>query len=350
MIKVQEKILCEAMEFHEQILQEGSKALVGYDHEKRLVNMALLTEIPTTYHDDPLKQVNSGNILLVGVPGVGKTFFGVIVGAVSNAKFARIQGRFDLQPSEIVGFDMINPATGEHETTKGPIITGEILLLDEISRIAPKSQSGFLEGLQEGTVTIGNYTYELSPFRFAIATMNPVEIGQGTQPLSEAIADRFAIQIVISYLPPEEERKLVRFDFKKVELNRLLAKERIVEIRSAISGKVFLNEKIEQYIMQLVMATRPYNPSQKWLHRSPSDLVEKFIELGASPRTTICWGRLAKTWALLERKRDVVYPDDVRELAENVLGHRLWLKPEAISENVTVAEVIKDVLRKAPTP
>lgn len=350
MTKVQDKTLCEAMEFHKQVLQEGGKALVGYEHEKRLINVALLTEIPTTYHEDPAKQVNSGNVLLDGVPGVGKTFFGVIVGAVSNAKFARIQGRFDLQPSEIVGFDMINPATGEHETTKGPIITAEILLLDEISRIAPKSQSGFLEGLQEGTVTVGNETYELPRFRFAIATMNPIEIGQGTQPLSEAIADRFTIRIVISYLPPEEEKKLVRFDFKRVELNRLLAKERIMEIRSAISSKIFLSEKIEQYIMQLVMATRPYNPAQKWLHRSPSDLVEKFIELGASPRASICWGRLAKTWALLEKKRAVVYPDDVRELAENVLGHRLWLKPEAISEKVTVADVIKDVLKKAPIP
>jgi MoxR-like ATPase len=136
------------------------------------------------------------------VPGVGKTFFGVILAAISNARFARLQGRADLQPTEVVGFQMINPATGELMTEFGPLASAEVILLDEINRIPLKSQSAFLEGLQDRTVTVGKTTYELPAFSFAIATMNPVELGQGTFPLSEAATDRFAIMVNIGYLPP----------------------------------------------------------------------------------------------------------------------------------------------------
>ena len=131
---------------------------------------------------------------------MGKTFFGVILAAISNAKFARLQGRADLQPTEIVGFQMINPATGEFMTEFGPLASAEVILLDEINRIPLKSQSAFLEGLQDRTVTVGKATYVLPPFSFAIATMNPVELGQGTFPLSEAAADRFAILVNVPYL------------------------------------------------------------------------------------------------------------------------------------------------------
>ena len=175
-------------------------------------------KFPTTYDKKEQRQVSSGNLLLRGVPGVGKTFFGVILAAISNAKFARLQGRADLQPTEVVGFQMINPATGELITEFGPLAEAEIILLDEINRIPLKSQSAFLEGLQDRTVTVGKTTYELPAFSFAIATMNPVELGQGTFPLSEAATDRFAIIVNIGYLPPEEERKLVNFDFKRIRL------------------------------------------------------------------------------------------------------------------------------------
>src|SRR5207245_3916763 len=142
----------------------------------------------------------------------------------------------------------INPATGELVTEFGPLASAEVILLDEINRIPLKSQSAFLEGLQDRTVTIGKTTYELPAFSFAIATMNPVELGQGTFPLSEAATDRFAIIVNIAYLPPEEEAKLVNFDFKKVRLNELMSKERIIELRSAISEHVFLHEKLGIYI------------------------------------------------------------------------------------------------------
>src|SRR6187397_3670803 len=233
--------LAEAIDFHKAIIAEGSKALVGYEKPKILANLVLLSEIPTTYDKKEQRQVNSGNLLLRGVPGVGKTFFGVILAAISDAKFARIQGRADLQPTEVVGFQMINPATGALTTEFGPMASAEVILLDEINRIPLKSQSAFLEGLQDRTVTVGKVTYELPAFSFAIATMNPVELGQGTFPLSEAAVDRFAIMVNIPYLRPEDEQKLVSFDFKSVRLSELMSKERIIQLRSSISEHVFMH-------------------------------------------------------------------------------------------------------------
>jgi MoxR-like ATPase len=342
--------LQEAVDFHEAIIAEGSKALVGYDTEKALANVVLLSEIPTTYSKDEQRQVNSGSLLLRGVPGVGKTFFGVILAAISHARFARIQGRADLQPTEIVGFQMINPATGDFITEFGPLASAEVILLDEINRIPLKSQSAFLEGLQDRTVTVGKTTYELPTFSFAIATMNPVELGQGTFPLSEAATDRFAILVNIAYLPPEEEQKLVSFDFKHVRLNPLVSKERIIELRSAISREVFLHEKLAKYIRRLVGATRPSSTDGGWHRRSPSELVEKCVDLGGSPRATICWGRLVKAWAVLQRRRAEVYPEDVQDLARYVLGHRVWLGPHAATHGVTAEMVIDDVVAQVPIP
>ncbi len=342
--------LQEAIDLHKAIVAEASNALVGYDTEKALANVVLLSEIPTTYDKDQTRQVNAGNLLLRGVPGVGKTFFGVIIAAISNAKFARLQGRADLQPTEIVGFQMINPATGELMTEFGPLASAEVILLDEINRIPLKSQSAFLEGLQDRTVTVGKTTYELQRFSFAIATMNPVELGQGTFPLSEAAADRFAIMVNIPYLPPEEEQKLVSFDFKQVRLRPLMSKERIIELRGAITREVFLHEALAKYIRRLVGATRPYNVETEWRHRSPSELVETCVDLGASPRATICWGRLVKVWTLLSQGRAEVYPEDVQSLAKYVLYHRIWLGPHAASHGVTVDMVIDDVIDRIPVP
>src|SRR6266700_2579532 len=236
--------LTEAIDFHNAIVAEAGNALIGYENEKALANIVLMSEIPTTYDKKEKRQVNAGNLLLRGVPGVGKTFFGVILAAISNAKFARLQGRADLQPTEVVGFQMINPATGALVTEFGPLASAEVILLDEINRIPMKSQSAFLEALQDRTITLGNKTYDLPAFSFAIATMNPVELGQGTFPLSEAATDRFAIMVNIGYLPPEEEAKLVNFDFKRVRLEKLMSKERIIHLRAAITKEVFLHEAL----------------------------------------------------------------------------------------------------------
>jgi MoxR-like ATPase len=340
----------QAIGFHELIVAEGGKALVGYETAKALANVVLMSEIPTSYDKKEQRQVNAGNLLLRGVPGVGKTFFGVILAAISNAKFARLQGRADLQPTEVVGFQMINPATGELMTEFGPLAEAEVILLDEINRIPLKSQSAFLEALQDRTVTVGKTTFELPAFSFAIATMNPVELGQGTFPLSEAATDRFAIMVNIGYLPPEEEAKLVHFDFKKVKLDQLMSKERIMQLRSSITEHVYLHPKLGVYIQRLVAATRPYNPETDWNVRSPSELVEHGVDLGASPRAIICWGRLAKVWALLVRKRDEVFPEDIQDLAQYVLGHRVWLGPHAASHGISVEMVIDDIIDKVPVP
>ena len=342
--------LQEAVDFHKAIVAEGSKALVGYDREKALANMVLMAEIPTTYDQQEQRQVNAGNLLLRGVPGVGKTFFGVILAAISGAKFARLQGRADLQPTEVVGFEMINPATGQVMTEFGPLASAEVILLDEINRIPLKSQSAFLEGLQDRAVTVGKQTYKLPAFSFAIATMNPVELGQGTFPLSEAATDRFAIMVTIGYLPPAEEQKLVDFDFKKVNLDGLIPKERVIELRSIIGERVALHEALAKYIRRLVAASRPYDAETEWFTRSPSVLVEDFVDLGASPRATICWGRLVKVWTLLARGRTTVYPEDVQDLAKYILGHRVWLAPQAASQGVRVEDVIADIVHRVPSP
>ncbi len=342
--------LQEAVDFHDAIVAEGSKALIGYNTEKALANMVLMAEIPTTYDRQEHRQVNAGNLLLRGVPGVGKTFFGVILAAISGAKFARLQGRADLQPTEVVGFQMINPATGQLTTEFGPLASAEVILLDEINRIPLKSQSAFLEGLQDRSITVGKETYQLPAFSFAIATMNPVEIGQATFPLSEAATDRFAIMVTIGYLPPDEEQKLVNFDFKKVSLNGLMSKERVIELRSVIGERVFLHDALGKYIRRLVAASRPYNADTEWLSHSPSTLVEEFVDLGASPRATICWGRLVKVWALITRQRSEVYPEDIQELAKYVLGHRLWLAPQAASQGIRVDTVIDEIIDQVPIP
>ena len=342
--------LQDAIDFHDAIVAEGGKALVGYEQEKALANMVLLAEIPTTYDQEKQRQVNAGNLLLRGVPGVGKTFFGVILAAISGAKFARLQGRADLQPTEVVGFQMINPATGEFITEFGPLASAEVILLDEINRIPLKSQSAFLEGLQDRSITVGKETYQLPTFSFAIATMNPIELGQGTFPLSEAATDRFAIMVDIGYLPPEEEQKLVSFDFKKVRLEGLMSKERVVELRSRIGEQVFLHDALGKYIRRLVSATRPYSPKIGWLQHSPSPLVEQYVDLGGSPRATICWGRLVKVWAVLRGRRAEVYPEDIQELARYVLGHRIWLAPHAASRNIRVDMVIEEVIDTVPIP
>ena len=154
----------------------------------------------------------------------------------------------------------------------------------------------------------------------------------------------------IGHLPTEEEAKLVNFDFKRVHLNVLMTKERIIELRSVISAQVFLHERLANYIQRLVAATRPYNPETDWNQRSPSELVERGVDLGASPRAIICWGRLAKVWTLLEHHRAEVLPEDIQDLAPYILGHRIWLGPHAASHGLTVDTVIKDILDRVAIP
>src|SRR5262249_14940200 len=143
---------------------------------------------------------------------------------------------------------------------------------------------------------------------------------------------------------------LVHFDFKRVRLNALMTKERIIQLRAIINEQVFLHDRLAMYIQRLVAATRPYNPDTDWYVHSPSELVETGVGLGGSPRAIICWGRLAKVWALLVRKRTEVYPDDIQDLAPYILGHRIWLGPHAASHGLTPDLVINDVIERVPIP
>ena len=340
----------EAIDFHEAIIAEGGKALVGYDTAKALANVVLLSEIPTTYDKKEQRQVNAGNLLLRGVPGVGKTFFGVILAAISNAKFARLQGRADLQPTEVVGFQMINPATGALVTEFGPLASAEVILLDEINRIPLKSQSAFLEGLQDRTVTVGKTTYELPAFSFAIATMNPIELGQGTFPLSEAATDRFAIMVNIGYLPPEEEAKLVNFDFKRVRLNALMSKERIIELRGASASRCSCTNG-------WAATSSGSWPRRARTTRTPTGCTAR--RPSWSSAASISARRRARSSAGAGSPRSgrcscAAAPRSIRRTSRTwrryILGHRIWLGPHAASHGLTTEIVIKDVVERVPVP
>ena len=285
------------------------------------------------------------------MPGVGKTFFGVILAAISNAKFARIQGRADLQPTEVVGFQMINPATGELITEFGPLASAEVILLDEINRIPLKSQSAFLEGLQDRTVTVGKTTYELPAFSFAIATMNPVELGQGTFPLSEAATDRFAIMVNIGYLPARGRAQAGQLRLQAG------APQPADGARSASSSCAPPSPSTCSCTSGSATTSSAWSPPRAPTTPTPTGTCtrrrswwRRGVDLGASPRAIICWGRLAKVWALLVRRRDEVYPEDIQDLAQYVLGHRIWLGPHAASHGLTTDAVIKDVIERVAIP
>ena len=310
----------EAIDFHDAIVAEGSKALVGYDTAKALANVVLLSEIPTTYDKNEQRQVNAGNLLLRGVPGVGKTFFGVILAAISDAKFARIQGRADLQPTEVVGFQMINPATGALVTEFGPLASAEVILLDEINRIPLKSQSAFLEGLQDRTVTVGKTTYELPAFSFAIATMNPVELGQGTFPLSEAATDRFAIMVNIGYLPPEEEAEAGELRLQAGAPERADVEGAHHRAARRDHEQVFLHERLGKYIQRLVGGDAAVQPGHRLASsaRRPSWSSTASISARRRARSSAGDGS-PRSGRCCVRHRTEVYPEDIQDLAPYVL-------------------------------
>lgn len=342
--------LLEVVDVHNKLKGQADKAIVGLDDVKEKTEIAFWSEIPTTLAVKKSRRVNAGLVWFMGVPGTGKTYFGLVFAKITNTNFVRIQGRADLTPSDIVGVEIFNPKSGDWEKRPGPIVKAEILLLDEGTRIPPKTQSAFLEANQDRTVTLGDTTIELPEFYFVIMTANPVETGEGTYPMSDANVDRFTFIINVGYLPPNEEQKLVSFDIKSVDIEPCVKWERVVELRSSISKQVSLHPKLEKYIRRLVIASRPHNPEIKNFLHSPSELVEEFVQLGASPRAVMCWGPTSKVRALLAGLRDKVYPEDVQALAENVLGHRINLKQNARNHGIGVNDVIADIIQKVPVP
>ncbi|HOO91484.1 MAG TPA: AAA family ATPase, partial [Syntrophales bacterium] len=210
--------LQEAMNLYKTLKTEADKGVIGLDSVKDATFIAFMSEIPTTLNTQKNRRANSGLVWYRGVPGVGKTYMVLVLAKATESEFVRIQGRADLTPGDIVGVEIFNPKTGEWEKRPGPVVRANILLLDEGNRISPKSQSAFLEVNQDRAVTLGDYTFALPEFYFAVMTTNPVETGEGTFPLSAANADRFTFLIDVGYLSPGEERRLVDLDLKAVEI------------------------------------------------------------------------------------------------------------------------------------
>lgn len=367
--------LREAVVFYGKYMTEAGKLVIGLDDAKQKTLISLFSEIPTTFSAKKHRRVNSGAVWYMGVPGVGKTFCAIVIAGVTNTIFGRIQGRSDLTPSEVVGVEIFNPKTGEFEIRKGTIAKVNILLIDEGTRIPPKSQSAFLEANQDRTITIGDTQIELQDFYFPIMTANPIEVGEGTYPMSAANADRFTFVVDIGYLPPDEEQKLVNFNIKAAEIEQLLTAELAIEMRSLIAEKVKIPYAVEKYIRRLVVATRPRVTDKKETSRllnelgmenneanvkfvqgrlsgadSPSELVQEYVALGASPRATMSLGPTSKARALFVRGSDTVFPEDVKALAKNIFGHRIFLKSNARRMGITVNDIIEDVLEKVPVP
>jgi MoxR-like ATPase len=282
----------------------------------------------------------NGHILLEGVPGLAKTLTISTVARVLHLDFARIQFTPDLLPSDLVGTMIYNQKEGKFEVKKGPIFAN-IILADEINRSPAKVQSALLEAMQEKQVTIGETTFTLDKPFLVMATQNPVE-NEGTYPLPEAQIDRFMMKVFVNYPTKEDELEIMRrisnmqFNY---EVNQVLTKEDIFSIRGEVN-KVKISESLEKYIIELVTATR--KPKEYKL-----DNEAQYIQFGASPRASINMNLAAKAMAFMDG-RDYVLPEDIKEIALDIMNHRIILNYEAEADNVKTADIVKALLTKVP--
>ena len=283
----------------------------------------------------------NGHILLEGVPGLAKTLSVKTLAAAIKAKFQRIQFTPDLLPADLVGTMIYNQKEGSFQTKKGPVFAN-FILADEINRSPAKVQSALLEAMQERQVTIGEQTFPLPEPFLVLATENPIE-QEGTYPLPEAQVDRFMLKVKIGYPSKEEELLIMRANVNIVpaQVNTVVTPEDILKARSAI-GEIYMDEKIERYILDIVFATR--NPKQYNLQ----NLVQ-LISYGASPRASINLALGAKAYAFIKR-RGYVIPEDVRAVSLDVLRHRVAVTYEAEAEEVTPEQVVQEVLNKIEVP
>jgi MoxR-like ATPase len=285
--------------------------------------------------------LSDGHILLEGVPGLAKTLAVKSLAACIRADFSRIQFTPDLLPADVLGTVIYNQKSESFSTRKGPIFAN-FILADEINRAPAKVQAALLEAMQERQVTIGDTTYKLpSPF-LVLATMNPIE-QEGTYPLPEAQVDRFMLKVVLDYPTPQEEQKIIRLnlasEFPKV--NPVLTPEDILAARSVVK-EVYMDEKIEKYIVDIVFSTR--RPEEYKLNQ-----FSGLLSFGASPRAGISMAMAAKAHAFIKR-RGYVVPEDVRAVCADVLRHRIGLTYEAEAENITTADVVREILNKVEVP
>ncbi len=282
-----------------------------------------------------------GHILLEGVPGLAKTLMVRTLAACVNATFQRIQFTPDLLPADITGTLIFNQRTGEFVPKKGPIFAN-FILADEINRAPAKVQSALLEAMQERQVTIGDETYDLPKPFLVLATQNPIE-QQGTYPLPEAQVDRFMLKVIVDYPRREEERAIMRIHtrIKPPQAQKVVDPEDILRAREVVRD-VYVDEKIENYILDLVFATR--YPEQFGL-----DELRPLIAWGASPRATMFLRIAAQAHAFLDH-RGYVTPEDVRAVAMDVLRHRVIVTYEAEAEEKTSEDIVRAILARIEVP
>jgi MoxR-like ATPase len=286
--------------------------------------------------------LSNGHVLLEGVPGLAKTLTIKSLAQAVRAKFSRIQFTPDLLPADVIGTMIYHQQKNEFVVRKGPIFAN-FVLADEINRAPAKVQSALLEAMQERQVTIGDSTYKLDEPFLVLATQNPLE-QEGTYPLPEAQVDRFIMKVVVGYPTKQEEQLIIRQQVRQEgfpTVQQVVSLSELVEARE-LTRQIYMDEKIEQYIIDIVFATR--RPVDYGLGR-----LEPLISYGGSPRASINLALAAKAHAYLS-KRAFVIPEDVKAIAKDVLRHRLGLTYEAEAENVNVEHVISDILGAVQVP
>ena len=313
--------------FIEKIRTELSKIIVGQQYMVDRLLIGLLS---------------NGHVLLEGVPGLAKTLTIKSLSQAIDAKFSRIQFTPDLLPADVVGTMIYNQSKNEFTVRKGPIFAN-FILADEINRAPAKVQSALLEEMQEKQVTIGEQTYLLQEPFLVLATQNPLE-QEGTYPLPEAQVDRFMLKIIVGYPSKQEEQLIIRRqvqDTDTASISKIVSTKEIMDARALVK-QVYMDEKIEQYIIDIVFATR--FPDDYGLHK-----IKSFINYGASPRASINLALAAKAYAFMNG-RGFVIPDDIKAIAKDVMRHRIGLTYEAEAENVNTENLIDDILRAIQVP
>ena len=282
-----------------------------------------------------------GHVLLEGVPGLAKTLAIKTLSSLIEADFSRIQFTPDLLPADVIGTMVYSQKDEAFKPNKGPVFAN-FVLADEINRAPAKVQSALLESMQERQVTIGKDTFALpSPF-LVLATQNPIE-QEGTYPLPEAQVDRFMLKVVIGYPELSEEKRIIRQNItgEKTTVRPIMKPEEIIEARKVVR-QVYLDEKIEQYIVDIVFATR--YPEKYGLKE-----LKDMIAFGGSPRASINLALAARAYAFIKR-RGYVIPEDVRAVAHDVLRHRIGLSYEAEASNITADEIVSQILNRVEVP
>ena len=302
------------------------KVIVGQNHLVESLLIGLLSD---------------GHILLEGVPGLAKTLAIKTLSSLIDAQYSRIQFTPDLLPADVIGTMIYSQKNEEFQVKQGPIFAN-FVLADEINRAPAKVQSALLEAMQERQVTIGENTYKLPEPFLVMATQNPIE-QEGTYPLPEAQVDRFMLKVIINYPKKEEEKLIIRQNIsgEKVDIKPVLTKEEIIEARKVVR-EVYLDEKIERYIVDIVFATR--FPAEHGLAN-----LKDMISFGASPRASISLALAARAYAFIKR-RGYVIPEDIRAVCHDVMRHRIGLSYEAEANNLTSEEVISEILNKVEVP